>query len=92
MIKYEASYAFTATLNPAHPEKEMKFSLYKRKSGDWTKVDSRSFAQTSEENGKGVYSTGSAFEKLNASRCKVIAKFAGDDDHAASKGAKKFDC
>ena len=86
-------YSLIAKLSPAHPDAEMKFTLFKKatSTSSWRRVDSATATQWTEDQGASLFRT----EDLGVVRgykCKVVAAFAGDEDHSASRNAVKFSC
>lgn len=72
-------------VKPAHVGDKVVVKLFKLKDGKFVPVDTNK--PTLDGSG---YST--SFSRPNAARCRVKARFPGDDDHASSQKAKTFDC
>ena len=84
-------------LSPAHPGRTMAVTLYKKKDGRFVKVRTRrpSLGAGVDANADGTpdskYSTRFGNPRRTL-RCKVVARFPGDNDHRPSRAGKTFDC
>jgi hypothetical protein len=71
---------------PSHPGKTVSVTLYKKKSGVWTKLRTKSPTLSATS----AYST--YFGRPSAGACRVRAVFGGDADHLASSKTVDFRC
>jgi hypothetical protein len=73
-------------ITPALPGLEMQVTLSRRQSGHWVKLGEKTPA---------IKDTGgfsASFQRPASGRCKVVAKFGGDDLHKASSDSVTFAC
>jgi hypothetical protein len=76
----------TGRLRPRHRGERMHVTLFRRRGGDWARVDSARPRLR-----RGTRYT-AVLDRPNASRCRVEARFVGDADHLPSKRAKALSC
>jgi hypothetical protein len=76
----------TGRLRPRHPGKRMQVTLFRRRGGDWGRVDT---ARPRLVRGRRYTAV---LDRPAAARCRVEARFRGDADHLPSKRAKTFSC
>jgi hypothetical protein len=80
-------------VTPAHPAMTLQVALYKLRNGAWVQVASKNptLGTAADPDGDGVYSSAylTRFRRISG-RQKIVARFAGDGDHAASFAVVKF--
>ncbi len=81
------------TLTPAHTGLTMTVTLYKRKSGEWVVVATKSpvLGTAVDPDGDGTYSSPyrTTFKRIRGTQ-KIVARFPGDADHLSSSATVKF--
>jgi hypothetical protein len=76
----------SGTLKPAHPGRTMKVTLFRKQSGSFAKITTK----TPTIGTSGGFAT--TFARPAAGTCKVVAAFPGDSDHKPSSDSVVFPC
>ena len=74
-------------VNPRHRGHPVRIHVFKRADGEWVKA----FRDVVFLRGNGGFRF-VPFQRVNANRCQVEAKFPGDEDHAPSSATDAFRC
>ena len=84
-------------LSPAHPHKLMVVKLSRRTNGVWVLVGVRRpelAAGRIDLGGDGFTDSrfGTSFARPRAGKCRIVARFPGDNDHGPSRSTKRIAC
>ena len=83
-------------LSPAHPGKAMVVTLARKRNGAWVRMGVRTpvLRGRSDLSHDRITDSGfsAQFPRPNAGRCRIVARFPGDNDHGPSQLTKLFGC